>query len=102
MGRPRKRHVQLELPAPPKLDKNGQHRGGPREGAGRPRKHTYRRAKRALVRHAFDPRHPSHVVLRVDPAIRSLRKRKMYRALRAASLTALRREEVEDVGAFRI
>lgn len=83
MARARKRHVQLDLP---KLDKNGQRRGGQRAGAGRPKKGE-RASERHKTREAFRANHPVHVILRVAPDIVSLRRREMYRALRNALIT---------------
>jgi REP-associated tyrosine transposase len=77
----RKRHLQQEL----------FRRGGKRRGAGR-------RPKRAQAgeghdaRPAFKSYQPLHVVMRVVPAVGSLRRRKMYKALREASIGAALRE----------
>jgi REP element-mobilizing transposase RayT len=77
----RKRHVQQEL----------FRRGGKRRGAGRKPKGA--RAKESHdVRPAFKLTQPVHVVMRVVPAVGSLRRRKMYKALREASITAALRE----------
>jgi REP element-mobilizing transposase RayT len=46
------------------------------------------------VHHA---RHPVHVVLRVVPAVGSLRRRRVYQAIRQATLTAARRESFRIV-----
>jgi REP element-mobilizing transposase RayT len=76
----------------PKLDKNGQHRGGPRKGAGR--KPTGSRAGSPHQRRAeVDPRHPQHVVLRVVADVGWLRRPHAYRAIRAALVTALARHD---------
>ena len=65
MPRARKHHVQQELP---RLDKNGQRRGGARKGAGRPP-----RGKRASEPHkkreVFKPSQPVHVVIRAVDAV---------------------------------
>ena len=87
MARARKPHVQLELP---KLDKNGQRRGGKRPGAGRPKKGE-RASERHKTREAFKPNHPIHVTLRVAPDVVSLRGRALYQALRAALVTTYAR-----------
>jgi REP element-mobilizing transposase RayT len=79
----RKVHQQLELPEPPKLDRNGQHRGGRRDGAGRKPKDGRSREKHD-TRPPLDARHPVHVTLRVAPDIRNLRKRHIYDAVRFA------------------
>jgi REP element-mobilizing transposase RayT len=90
---------------------------GPRGGV--PRKRTVARKKRGrpgrkpngpragsphTVRPELERRWPVHIVLCVVPAIGSLRKRAMYRALREATITvALGAEErMEKLGAFRI
>ncbi len=97
MAKPRKRHVQLSLP---RRDRNGQRRGvGPRKirhRLGRPPKlggagesHAKRRAFRLGA--------PIHVVVRVAPAIRQLRKHKTYSALREALLVAARRDNFRVV-----
>ena len=104
MGKPRKRHQQLALP---KLDKNGQRRGGARVGAGRKPKDGIKRLRRAephKARPLGKKRFPRHVVLRVLPAIGSLRKRHLYSALRLATIAvALRELAYNEVnGAFRI
>jgi len=84
--RPRKRHVQQVL----------FRWGGKRQGAGRKPK-----AGRAGAPHTRRPtlkeRHPVHIVIRVVPAIGSLRKRFMYKALREASITAAAREDFRIV-----
>ena len=94
--RARRRHVQLELPRPPRLDKTGQHRGGARANAGRKPK-----GKRAGAPHQMRPvldrRHPQHVTVRVAAAIGWLRRLDTYRAVRKALATA----KTHD-GAFRI
>jgi REP element-mobilizing transposase RayT len=104
VGKPRKRHKQLALP---KLDKNGQRRGGARVGAGRKPKDGIKRARGAephKVRPLGKPRFPRHAVLRVLPVFGSLRKRHLYSALRTATIAvALRELAYDDVnGAFRI
>src|SRR3979409_1376834 len=68
-------------------------RGGKRRGAGRPPK-----GKRAGSAHKERPflheRYPVHVVLRVVGAVGNLRRRCVYRAIREATLTTARREDV--------
>jgi REP element-mobilizing transposase RayT len=65
--------------------------GGKRRGAGRPPK-----GKRAGSPHKERPflhaRYPVHVVLRVIGAVRNLRRRCIYQAIREATLTTARRE----------
>jgi REP element-mobilizing transposase RayT len=77
----RKRHVQQSL----------FRRGGKRRGAGRKPK-----GRRANERHAarphFKPYHPLHIVMRVAPSVGSLRRRKLYKAMRDATITAALRE----------
>ena len=81
----RRRMVQLELP---KFDKNGQRRGGPRKGAGRPPKGA--RAGSPHKRRApVDRRHPQHVVIRVLGSVGWLRRYDMFRAIRHAIATTL-------------
>jgi REP-associated tyrosine transposase len=84
--RARKRHVQQEL----------FRRGGKRKGAGRKPTGT-RSGERHEARPDFKPYHALHVVMRVEPAVGSLRRRSMYRAMREASLTAARREKFRIV-----
>ena len=87
MARPRKRHVQTSF-AYKKLDKNGQHRGGPRENAGR--KPTGDFASHA-VRPPIDKRHPQSVTLRVVPEVGWLRRLDTYAAVRHALRAVLPR-----------
>jgi REP element-mobilizing transposase RayT len=84
--RARKRHVQQEL----------FRRGGKRKGAGR----KPNRAKAGAPhkkRPDVKPYHALHVVLRVMPEIGSLRRRKMYKALREATIVAAVRERIRIV-----
>jgi REP element-mobilizing transposase RayT len=82
----RKRHVQQEL----------FRRGGKRRGAGR--KPSGARAREGHdARPEFKPYHALHVVTRVVPAVGSLRRRTMYKALRDASITAALRERFRIV-----
>ena len=71
-------------------------RGGKRRGAGRKPKGA-RAGERHEARPAFKPYHPLHVVMRVVPAAGSLRRRKMYRALRDATIVAALRERFRIV-----
>jgi len=84
--RSRKRHIQVEL----------FRRGGKRRGAGR-KPNGPRARERHAARLAFKPYHPLHVVMRVVPAAGSLRRRKMYRAMREATITAAMRERFRIV-----
>src|SRR6185436_17774172 len=71
-------------------------RGGKRKGAGRKPK-----GKRAGSAHKTRPelavRYPVHVVLRVVPEVRGLRRRCTYQAIREATLTTARREDFRIV-----
>jgi REP element-mobilizing transposase RayT len=71
-------------------------RGGKRRGAGRPPK-----GRRAGSPHKERPylhaRHPVHVVLRAVSAVGNLRRRRIYQAIREATLTTARREDFRIV-----
>ena len=104
MPKKRKHHKQLALP---KLDKNGQHRGGARVGAGRKRKDGTRPSRPGephKARPLGKARFPRHIVLGVTSEVGGLRKRHLYSALRAATIAvALRELNYDEVnGAFRI
>ena len=71
-------------------------RGGRRRGAGRKPKGA-RAGERHAARPDFKPYHPLHVVMRVAPAVGSLRRRKMYKAMRDATITAALRERFRIV-----
>src|SRR5215475_2692656 len=77
----RKRHVQQKL----------FRRGGKRRGAGR-KPNGPRAGERHAARPSFKPKQPLHVVMRVAPSVGSLRRRKMYKAMRDATITAALRE----------
>jgi REP element-mobilizing transposase RayT len=79
--RARKRHVQQDL----------FRRGGKRRGAGRKPKGA-RAGERHAARLDFKSYHALHVVMRVTPAVGSLRRRRMYHAMRNATITAALRE----------
>ncbi len=85
-GRTRKRHVQQEL----------FRRGGKRKGAGRKPKGE-RAGSPHEARPEIKPSHALHVVLRVAPAVGSLRRRKMFQALREATIVAAVRERIRIV-----
>jgi REP element-mobilizing transposase RayT len=85
-GRRHRRHVQQEL----------FRRGGKRRGAGRKPK-DQRAGERHQARPDFKACHPLHVVMRIAPAVGSLRRRKMYKAMRAATITAAMRERFRIV-----
>ena len=84
--RTRTRHVQQPL----------FRRGGKRRGAGR-KPRGPRAGERHCPRPAFKARHPLHVVLRIVPAVGSLRRRKMYKAIREATITVAMRERIRIV-----
>ena len=92
MAKPRTKHVQLELP---KLDKNGQRRGGKRAGAGR--KPTGRPSEKHKKRPELKANEPVHVTLRVAPDLVPLRKRHIYDAVHDAMVGMLRREDFRIV-----
>ena len=85
-SRPRKRHVQQEL----------FRHGGKRKGAGRKPK-GHRAGSPHKKRKALKERYPVHVVMRVVRAVGSLRRRKMYKALRDATITTALRENFRIV-----
>ena len=66
--------------------------GGRRRNAGRPpkRAHSSEPHKR---RAGHDPRHPTHVTIRVTPEVGTLRCRDAFRAIRWATLTTARRDD---------
>jgi REP element-mobilizing transposase RayT len=78
--RPEARPVQLGL---------FKQRGGKRRGAGRPPKGA-RAGAPHKARPALSARYPVHVVLRVVAAVGSLRRGRVYHAVREATLTAAR------------
>src|SRR5262252_8547549 len=82
----RRRHVQQEL----------FRRGGKRRGAGRKPKGP-RAGERHAARPGFKPYHALHVVMRVAPSVGSLRCRRMYKAMRDATITAALRERFRIV-----
>jgi REP-associated tyrosine transposase len=71
-------------------------RGGKRRGAGRPPKGE-RAGERHKQRPVHDARHPVHVVLRAVTAVGSLRRGRMYRAIRQATRVVARREDFRIV-----
>ena len=71
-------------------------RGGARRGAGRPPKGA-RAGSPHKARPKLAARYPVHVVLRVAPAIGSLRRHVTYRAIRAATITAAKRTDFRIV-----
>jgi hypothetical protein len=77
--RERKRHVQQQL----------FRRGGKRRGAGRKPKGA-RAGEQHIARPEFKPYHALHVVMRIVPEVGSLRRHKMYKALRDATILSQR------------
>src|SRR5437868_14505879 len=71
-------------------------RGGKRRGAGRKPKGK-RAGESHEARPKFKPYHALHVVMRVAPEVGSLRKRKMYKAMRDATITVALRERFRIV-----
>jgi putative transposase len=69
--------LKLELPKPRRRF------GGRQDGAGRPQVNA-RKSEPHRQRAALDKRHPVHVTIRVAGVIRSLRRRRGYRAFRRA------------------
>jgi hypothetical protein len=84
--RARKRHVQQEL----------FRRGGKRRGAGRKPKGT-RAGEPHAARPEFRWYHALHVVMRIAPKVGSLRRRRLYKAMRDATVTAALRERFRIV-----
>ena len=101
-AKPRKRHEQMELlnnGGTGKARKMRKRRAKPGEASkriGRPPKGE-RSSERHEVRQAFKASEPVHVVLRVENAVRPLRRRMMYRALRAATLVVASRDDFRIV-----
>jgi REP element-mobilizing transposase RayT len=87
--RQRKRHVQIELP---KLDKNGQRRGGKRPNAGRPPKGA-RSSERHKTRQVLKRGEPIHAIMGACPDVGSLRRRSIMRAIHEATVIVTRHEE---------
>jgi REP element-mobilizing transposase RayT len=81
-----RRHVQQEL----------FRRGGKRRGAGRKPKGA-RAGERHEARPELKPYHALHVVMRVAPEVGSLRRRKLYKAMRNATIAAALRERFRIV-----
>jgi REP element-mobilizing transposase RayT len=71
-------------------------RGGKRKGAGR-KPNGARAGASHRARPEVGPQHALHVVMRVVPAVGSLRRRAMYKAMRAASIIAAVRERFRIV-----
>ncbi len=92
MARARKKHIQQAF-------EFRQH-GGKREGAGRPPKGS-RAGEPHDRREEIDGRHPLHVNTRVVAEVGSLRKRDLYMAIRAATITVFLFAQKRGIG-FRI
>src|SRR3954470_10365980 len=71
-------------------------RGGKRRGAGR-KPNGVRAGERHEARPDFKPHHALHVVMRIAPAVGSLRRRTMYKAMRDATGIAALRERFRIV-----
>jgi len=71
-------------------------RGGKRRGAGRPPKGA-RAGSPHKERPYLHARYPVHVVLRAVSAVGSLRRRRIYQAIREATLTTARRDDFRIV-----
>jgi REP element-mobilizing transposase RayT len=71
-------------------------RGGKRRGAGRPPKGT-RAGSPHKERPYLNARYPVHVVLRTVAAVGNLRRRRVYQAIREATITTARREDFRIV-----
>ena len=84
--RARRRHVQQQL----------FRHGGKWRGAGR-KPNGPRAGENHDARPDFKRQHPLHIVMRVTPAVGSLRRRKMYQAMRWATITAALRERFRIV-----
>ena len=93
MGKPREVHRQLELP---KLDKNGQRRGGKRAGAGR-KPNGLRAGAPHDKRPPLKRNEPVHVTLRVTADITMLRTRHVYHAVRWAMVAVFPRTDFRIV-----
>jgi REP element-mobilizing transposase RayT len=87
------RQGELDLP---KLDKNGQLRGGKRPGAGRPCQRA-RPSEKHKKRAPFRASEPLHVVTRIVPRVGSLRRRALYAAIRDATITVAKHENARIV-----
>ena len=98
MRRVGKPETQLELPKlRRRRDKNGQWRGGARDGAGRPRHDGKQgRPRRTAELHVVRPRlrasEPVHVIMRAHRDVGSLRTHDVFRAIREATRVSFRRE----------
>ncbi|MCB9559118.1 MAG: transposase [Kofleriaceae bacterium] len=74
----------------------GDPRGGRRPGAGRPPRGP-RASERHEARAPLRKEHPVHVTLRVVEGLGRLRRRDVYRAMRRALITSLRRDDFRVV-----
>src|ERR1041385_2911904 len=85
-ARSKRKHVQQEL----------FRHGGKRRGAGRKPKRA-RPGGQHVKREEIKPYHPLHGAMPAAPDVRSLRRRKMYKAIREATITAAMRERFRIV-----
>jgi hypothetical protein len=90
-ARSRRVHLQHEL-----FRQDLSRHGGKRKGAGRKPK-GQRAGAPHKARPTIDGRQALHVVLRVVPAVGSMRRRKMYKAVRDATVVAAVRERIRIV-----
>ncbi|HEU4730960.1 MAG TPA: transposase [Kofleriaceae bacterium] len=95
VGRGKARRTRAKPPKPGQLPL-WKPRGGKRRGAGRKPKGP-RAGSPHKARPELKARHPVHVVLRTVAAVRSLRRRHTYQAIRWATLTTARREDFRIV-----
>lgn len=93
MARARKRHVQQELTY---LDKNGQHRGGKRPGAGRPKSGKFA-SQPHKKRVRLKPSEPVQVTIRAVKEVGRLRNFEAYHALRKAVVATFTRDNFRIV-----
>ena len=94
MGRARKHHIQLSLLNQAGTKAKGP-RGGKRRGAGR-KPNGERAGEPHVRRESFKASEPLHISFKVLPGV-ELRKMDMYRALRKATITLGRRDNVRIV-----
>jgi REP element-mobilizing transposase RayT len=91
MARVKSKQERERRPGQQELFQPRKRRGGKRRGAGRKPKGR-RAGERHRARPDFRSYHALHVVVRVAPAVGSLRRRKLYKAMRDATITAALRE----------
>ena len=89
-----KKSAQLEFP---KLDKNGQRRGGKRRGAGRKPANGVKAGASHTARPVVERRTPVHVTLRVVADLGPLRRRHIFEAVRFAMAAVFERDDFHVV-----